>query len=359
MTVKIATFVRTCRVALGMCLITALLVALMQRAAAADDDRDYARVIGKPEMLPYAASVANALSLSAHRKFPQIEQSSEIGSQRAFCTTLRDSPDIIISPVPHGAPEGGLCSGGLPVMRLPFGRQVITVYTAPGAPPLRLSMEQLFRAIARELPRRDAQSVSEDMFAPNPNRKWRDISPELPDEPIRLIGPPQRSLIWLTLEDMLMRPTCLSLPQVAALNRRDPAGALRHCLSRRTDAGISYVDGTAYMASPRVVPQGTAVAINERRSMLLMREAVMVPIEGEVPDEHALEQGLYPLARDLAAIVKVNRLDKVPNMRQFVMELTSKGAAGPNGYLIKTGLDPLSEAMINESQMKAITSQVH
>jgi hypothetical protein len=93
MTVKIATFVRTCRVALGMCLITALLVALMQRAAAADDDRDYARVIGKPEMLPYAASVANALSLSAHRKFPQIEQSSEIvPADRFSCRAMPRMP---------------------------------------------------------------------------------------------------------------------------------------------------------------------------------------------------------------------------------------------------------------------------
>jgi phosphate transport system substrate-binding protein len=321
--------------------------------ARGQDDRDYMRVIGRPEMLVYAADVATALSRTAHRKFPQIEQSSAEGSRRTFCTTLRDSPDLMIAPFAADLPVEKLCANDEPLLGLPFGRQAFIVYTAPGGPHLALTREQLYRAIARELPRGTGNGGVENGFEPNPNKRWQDISPDLPDIPIRVLGPPRRALQWLTLEDLLMRPACMRLPAVAALARLDERAAEQHCLARRTDAAVVYTDGEAYNASPAIVPKGTELAINERRAMQLMPDAVPQPIDGVMPDDDALNANRYTLARPMIALVKVNRLDTIPNLRNFIIELLSPAASGPKGYLVRNGMDPLPPAALSRAALSA------
>lgn len=320
--------------------------------AHAQDDRDYARVIGRPEMLSYVAGVATALNRGASRKFPAIEQSSAEGARRTFCTQLRDSPDVMVMPVSVDVDPARICENNEPLAVLPFGRQVFTLYTAPGGPHIELTLEQLFRALARELPR-PGSSAAETEYEPNPNKRWRDISPDLPDLPIRMIGPPRRAVQWLTVEDLVMRTVCMALPAVAALARVDEQSAEQHCLARRTDSAISYVDGAAYNVDPKIVPTGNEVAINERRAMLLVKDAVPQPLDGMMPNDDVLETGRYRLARRLVAVVKVNRIDTIPNLRSFVIELTSLAAAGPKGYLAGLGMEPLPEDVLKASGLRA------
>lgn len=320
--------------------------------ARAQDDRDYMRVIGRPEVLVYAADVATALGKTARRKFPQIEQSSAEGARRTFCTKLRDSPDVMIVPLSIDKSADKLCDYSDPLLALPFGRQVFVLYTAPGAPRIALTREQIFRAVARELPRRGATGA-EGGFEPNPNKRWRDISPDLPDLPIRVLGPPRRAVQWLTWEDMLMRPACMALPAVKALAEIDEMAAEQHCLSRRVDQAMVYADGESYMVSPAIVPKGNELVINELRAMKLTPDAVPQPVEGIMPDADSLASGVYPLARPILAVVKVNRLDKIANLRAFVTELVSPAASGPNGYLARDGMDLLPEEMLRASSVRA------
>ena len=329
-----------------------LVLVLAAPIARAQEDRDYTRVIGRPEMLSYVADVAVALNKEVHRKFPQIEQSSTEGAQRTFCTTLRDSPDVMIIPLARGAEASSICRNDEPLLALPFGRQVIMLYTAPGAPRFALTLEQLFRALARELPKPGSVGA-EVTFEPNPNKRWRDISSDLPDIPIRILGPPRRALQWLTLEDLVMRPACLALPPVAALAQIDPQSAERHCLSRRFDSVMSYANGEKYAVTPEIVPTGTELAINERRAMQLMKIAVPQPVDGVVPDTASLDAGSYPLARPIVAVAKVNRVDTIPNLRSFLVEITSQEASGERGYLTKNGMDPLPPEALKQSALKA------
>lgn len=338
---------------LALAMLAALACVSGARDGRAQDDRDYMRVIGRPEVLIYAADVATALNRTARRKFPQIEQSSAEGGRRTFCATLRDSPDLMIAPFAVDQQPEKLCANEEPVLALPFGRQVFVLYTAPGAPRFALTREQLFRAVARELPRAGGTDAAEGGFESNPNKRWRDISPDLPDLPIRVLGPPRRALQWLTFEDLLMRPACMALPSVAALARVDLQAAEQHCLARRVDQAMVYADGEKYNANPLIVPQGTELAINERRAMQLMPDAVPQPVDGITPDTDALDANRYPLARPILALVKVKRLDTIPNLRNFITELMSPAASGPKGYLIRNGMDVLPEAALRRGALKA------
>ncbi len=335
-------------------LAVALFLGVPLQDGAAIEGRDYVRVIGAPEVLPYPAAVANVLAQGARRKFPQIEQAAENGALAEFCGKKLDSPDVLIIPVRDDLPSNTqFCTTRLDLLVLPFGRQVVTLYTAATATPFALTRDQLYRAIAAQLPRRDATGLSPDMFGPNPNMRWRDISPDLPDEPIRLVGPPQRSVFWLIVEDLLMRPACLEHPKVAELFQLDEALALRPCLSRRSDAAMAYVDGAAYNASPRITPRGSEIVINDRRAMLLSPEATMLAINDVVPNDEALGARRYVLSRQITAVVRADRMGSVPNLREFVREITSPAAAGPRGYLAVAGLDPLPRNALSESALAA------
>ncbi len=321
--------------------------------ARAQADRDFMRVIGRPEVLAYPVAIGIELSTAARRKFPQIEKSSEEGVRRTFCATLRDSPDMIIGLFSPDQSLDKLCGNNEPLIALPFGRQVFVLYTAQGGPQFPLTLEQLYRALARELPRAGEKNGADDAFQPNPNKRWRDISPDLPDVPIRILAPPRRALQWLTLEDLLLRPACMQLPPLKALALIDEQAAEQHCLARRVDQAVVYADGEQYNANPAIVPHGTELALNDRRSMLLTPNTVPQPIDGVVPDNDSLDANRYPLARPLLAVVKVNRLDTIPNLRTFVMELVSPAASGPNGYLTHYGMDVLSASELRRSALSA------
>jgi hypothetical protein len=286
----------------------------------------------------------------ARRKFPQLEQSSDDGAIRTFCTTARDTPDVMLLPAPLAGADGEArqkyCDTLDPLLVLPVGRQVFVLYGASGLAFPGLTREMLFRAMARELPRRDADGSATSRFERNPNQRWSDIAPGLPDEPIRLLLPPRRSVVWLALEDLVMRPGCAAVPAISALARVDQQAASQRCLARRTDAVLVYADQAQYDTAPRS-PSGTELGLNELR--FVPANVDILPVEGALPDRAGLATGRYRLARQVVAVAKRNRLDGVPNLRDFLLELTSTAAAGPGGYLQRRGLDPLPDSLLSQS----------
>ena len=82
-------------------------------------------------------------------------------------------------------------------------------------------------------------------------------------------------------------------------------------------------------------------------------EAVALPLDGELPNDDVLNAGRYVLARQIVAVAKLGRLDSVPNMHEFLKELTSMAASGPKGYLTVSGLDPLPSEIIGDSALRA------
>ena len=260
-------------------LVIVLFIGLFCRidAASAQDGRDYVRVIGRPETLAYAADVAEALVRNAQRKYPQLEQSSDEGAIRTFCTTVRDTPDLMLLPQAIEDARPVVCPSLEPLLNLPIGRQVFVVYSAPDAPEFRLTREILFRAMARELPRRDSEGALAS-FERNPNLRWSEIDPSLPDVPIRLLLPPRRSVQWLAIEDLVMRPGCASIPAIAELALIDQQMASQRCLARRTDFSLNYADPSAASGSQARIPKGTELSLNELR--FVPEGMALVAVEG-------------------------------------------------------------------------------
>ena len=60
------------------------------------------------------------------------------------------------------------------------------------------------------------------------------------------------------------------------------------------------------------------------------------------PTLQTIQDGSYPLTRPLFLYVKTNEIKSKPELAAYVAEFISKAAIGPEGYLVKKGLIPLS-----------------
>ena len=52
----------------------------------------------------------------------------------------------------------------------------------------------------------------------------------------------------------------------------------------------------------------------------------------------------YPLSRPLYFYIKKDHVPTIPGLREFLVELTSEGTFGEDGYLVDRGLIPLPPA---------------
>jgi len=68
-----------------------------------------------------------------------------------------------------------------------------------------------------------------------------------------------------------------------------------------------------------------------------------VKIGGVTPTVDSISEERYPIARSLFFYVKLDHMDKVPGMEDYVDLFLSEKMIGERGYLLDLGLIPLPE----------------
>jgi phosphate transport system substrate-binding protein len=70
-----------------------------------------------------------------------------------------------------------------------------------------------------------------------------------------------------------------------------------------------------------------------------------VNIDGVEPTTKSISSGKYPVARDLFFYVKLDHLDQVPGLKEYVDLFLSRKMIGDRGYLKRQGLIPMPKKM--------------
>ena len=96
-------------------------------------------------------------------------------------------------------------------------------------PDFDLTKEQIFRALAVELPDGNGGWIA------NPNEHWSDVSPDLPEIPIYVYGPPPTSGTRDAFVEIAMELGAEEVPEMAALEETDPDAFARRATTIRTD----------------------------------------------------------------------------------------------------------------------------
>lgn len=309
--------------------------------------RDRVRVVGSSTLFPFASRVAEVFGSQGRWPTPVVESVGTGGGFQLFCAGVGDNtPDVTDASRPMTNSEVADCArhGVGEVVGIRVGLDGMLLVNAKSAPAFAMTREQLYRAVARRVPR-NGQLIA------NPYRRWREISPELPDLPIRVYGPAPNHGTRDAFVALAIAPACERMPEVRTLSASERQLA---CQTLREDGAWIDVNADYAVLLRRLLGDPQAVGVLAFSYLDNNRDKIKAArIEGVDPTPESISAWTYPLARPLFIYVKRAHIGRVIGLLEFVQEFVSDRAAGPRGYLSEQGLMPLPEGQMKAERAKA------
>jgi len=312
-----------------------------QASTGARRDRIY--VEAASTVYPFSKAVAERLAGGAPARSPIVKSTSTTDGIKAFCAGGGEIyPDVVSVARRLSRREFESCqsNGVTDIVEIPVGLDGVTVVGSASGPSFRLTLAQLFLALAKEVPRKDGRLI------PNPYRNWSDIDPSLPTTAIKVAGPPSGNGVRDSLHELFLQKGAESNPVLAQLKKRDNNLFQRLWKTIRTDG--------VYVESGEDFQQAALKALGDDKNVLGVisysffasnrQQLAAVPINGVEPTYETISQGRFEGGHKLYIYVKKARVGVVANLDKLAAEYVSERAFGANGYLLKLGVVPLGEA---------------
>ena len=337
---------------------TRLLFAVSALAIAASPAfaRDQIRIVGSSTVYPFTTAVAEAFGKSSGMKTPVVESTGTGGGFKLFCEGAgEDTPDFTNASRPIKKSEFEACqkNGVTDIVEVKVGFDGLTVATAAGAPDVALTKQQLFMALAKQVPDKEGKLVD------NPYKMWNEIDPSLPATKIEVLGPPPTSGTRDSFAELVLEKGADTFESLAALKKSDAKAFETVWKSIRTDGAYVEAGENDNLIVQKLEANPDAFGIFGF-SFLEENEGKIkaVKVEGQVPTFETIASGDYKVARPLFVYVKKQHVGQVPGMAEFLTEYTSAKAMGDEGYLADKGLIPLpvEEAATSANTVKDLTA---
>jgi phosphate transport system substrate-binding protein len=314
--------------------------------------RDQIKVTGSSTVFPYSQAAAEEYANKTGKPAPVVESVGTGGGFKAFCGGIGpDFADITGASRAIKESEVKLCAdnGVNDITEALIGYDGLSIAHASSAPDMDLTEEQIFKALAAELP--DGNGG----FVANPNKKWSDVDPSLPAIDIVAFGPPPTSGTRDAFVELTMHDGCADLPGMADLKKTDADKWNEVCSRMRQDGPFVEAGENDNLIVQRLESDANAVGIFGYSFLYENSDKLKgVKINGIEPSFDTIADASYPVARPIFFYVKNAHRDVIPNLNEFLAEYVSDGALGADGYLPERGLTPLSDEKRTEVQ-KAVT----
>ena len=332
---------------------TATAVGLAAFACAASA-RDQIRIVGSSTVYPFTTAVAEQFGKSGG-KTPVVESTGTGGGFKLFCAGVGEShPDVSNASRAIKKSEFEDCqkNGVTDIVEIKVGFDGIVISNAKNGSDLNLTQEQIFRALAKEIPDAEGKLVA------NPNKTWKDVDPSLPDERIEVLGPPPTSGTRDAFLELVMEKGAEKIDAIKKIKDEDKANKTKNFekvwKSIREDG--AYIDAgendnlivQKLEANPKAVGIFGYSFLEENTSKIKGAK-----IGGVEPEFDAIASGKYPVSRPLFIYAKKQHIGVIPGLKEFLVEYVSSKAIGEDGYLPKKGLIPLPKEEADASAKAA------
>jgi phosphate transport system substrate-binding protein len=326
---------------------TALAVMTLPALAA----RDQIRIVGSSTVYPFTTAVAEAFGKASGMKTPVVEATGTGGGMKLFCAGLgEDKPDITNASRRMKKSEFEDCAknGVTDIVEIKVGFDGLTIAAAKNAPDISLSKQQIFQALAKQVPDKDGKLVD------NPNQMWSDIDPALPKEKIEVLGPPPTSGTRDSFAELAMEAGAEKFPTLAEMKKADAKAFEGVWKQIRTDGAYVEAGENDNLIVQKLEANPAAVGIFGY-SFLEQNAGNLkgVSIDGVQPDFESIASGKYKMARPLYIYVKKQHIGTIPGIAEFVTEYASDKAMGEDGYLTEKGLIALPKDQAEMSMASA------
>ena len=320
--------------------VSGLGAAFLVQTAHAQAARDYISIVGSSTVYPFSTVVAERFGRATDFSTPKIESTGSGGGFKLFCSGVGvQFPDITNSSRRVRQSEIDDCArnGVAEVVEVKIGYDGIVLANFKGAPTYRLTREQIYLALAKNIPDSTGSSL-----IPNPYESWADIDTDLPDRRIEVLGPPPTSGTRDAFVELVMLAGCEAIPLIESLDgdARDAA-----CFTMREDGLFIEAGENDNLIVQKLEANPTALGIFGYSFLDQNQDKVRGSfIDGVAPEFDSIADGSYPVSRPLYSYVKKLHVGEIPGIEEFLAELTSEAAWGEFGYLSDRGLIPLPDA---------------
>ncbi|MDX2113707.1 MAG: substrate-binding domain-containing protein [Alphaproteobacteria bacterium] len=319
----------------------AMVVVLMIVGASSADasSRQQIRVVGSSTVYPFVTSAAEQFGQAGEFRTPIVEAMGTGGGIKLFCEGIgTDKVDMANASRKMTDSERQQCqkNGVTDIVELPIGYDGIILVNQKGARLLDLSKEQIFRALARELP--DAQGV----LKPNHYQRWSEIDKTLPDVPIEVYGPPPTSGTRDAFVELVMEKGCAALPVFAKLFPDEKTRKKTCHLIREDGRYIESGEDDNIIVQKLTSNSGALGILGYGYYEENTSKVQAARINGVLPNFDSIEDGSYQVSRSLYVYIKSQHVGVVPGIAEFAREMISEHASGADGYMTAIGLLPLS-----------------
>ncbi|MFN0190537.1 MAG: substrate-binding domain-containing protein, partial [Aestuariivirga sp.] len=227
-------------------------------------------------------------------------------------------------------------NGVTDVVEIKVGFDGLAIASAVSAPDMKLTKQQVFMALAKQVPDKDGKLVD------NPYKMWSDIDPSLPAQKIEVLGPPPTSGTRDSFAELVMEKGAEQFDALKAMKKADAKAFEVVWKSMREDGAFIEAGENDNLIVQKLDTNPNALGIfgfaNVAENSAKIKPA---EIDGVVPTFDTIASGDYKVARPLFIYAKKQHVDVIPGMAEFVAEYTSEKAIGEDGYLADKGLIPL------------------
>lgn len=302
----------------------------------AAEARDQIRIVGSSTVYPFTTTVAEQFGKSGGGKTPVVESTGTGGGMKLFCAGVGvGHPDATNASRAMKKSEFEDCqkNGVKDIVEIKVGYDGLTLAQSKQGPDLKITLGQLFLALAKEVPGADGKLVA------NPNKNWSDIDKSLPNVKIEVLGPPPTSGTRDSLHELFMEAGAEQIPAMKELKKSDKKAFSKAWKTLREDGAYVEAGENDNVIVQKLEANRNAFGVFGY-SFLEENAAKLkgVTLDGAAPTYENIAGGKYKGSRPLFVYIKKQHVGVVPGVDKFAAEYVSTKALGEDGYLAKKGL---------------------
>ena len=311
--------------------LTAILFVLTTSAAAAQGN-ERILIEGSSTVGPFARA---ALNLLPGEDMVEVRQDGTGAGIGHLCSNDPKAPVIATASRQIKPAEAARCAevGVSRLIEKPIGRDGIVLAQSGRAKPMELTARTVYLALAHSTPRGNNDCI----LVLNERTSWREVSDELPDREIKIIGPPRTSGTRDIFLERAMLDGARSFPCLAAMEETNPEYFER---ATRLRQDTHWIEGGEHDDAVAMTLHYVhdAIGIFGYAYLLNAENIEPIPFEGVTPSSETIGSGEYAFSRPLFLYTTPEAYAEQKIVGQIFEVFDSFAAMGPQGILTKMGL---------------------
>jgi phosphate transport system substrate-binding protein len=298
------------------------------------------RVVGSSTVFPFTTAVSENFGKRTGFSTPVVESTGTGGGMKLFCGGVgTEHPDMTNASRAIKDTEVALCAqnGVNNIIELKVGYDGIVLANSNQGVHLDLTLEQIYRALAAEVP------TDAGTWEKNSAVNWNDIDSNLPAIKIEVLGPPPTSGTRDAFVELAMEGGCKAVLKSHGV-KYDSKAHKAGCHTIREDGAFVEAGENDNLIVQKLVANTNSYGIFGFSFLDQNLDKLQgSTINGVAPTFDAITDGTYPISRSLFVYIKGEHVAMREGIREFVEEYISANASGEFGYLSDKGLIPLTE----------------